>query len=108
MSCGNDIISWVERHHGTILMTHQGPDWLDARSANSVYPEIKPAGRFTVHLFGHMHENVIRSASSGGGKPLRQWQGCSLFGMEKFGEPPTIDRRHGYNLGRIEFLERGA
>lgn len=44
-----------------------------------VYPEINPAGRFAVHLFGHMHENVIRSQSHGGGPMVRQWQGPSLF-----------------------------
>jgi internalin A len=107
-SCGNDVTKWVEQHHATILMTHQGPDWLDAISLNNTYPEVNPAGRFAVHLFGHMHENVVRSTSTGGGKPIRQWQTCSLFGMEHFGEPPTIDRRHGYTAGRIEFSETEA
>jgi hypothetical protein len=50
-----------------------------------------------------MHENVVRGNSSGGGKTLWQWQGNSLFGMEKFGDPPTIDRRHGYSAGIISF-----
>ena len=101
--CDEDVPKWIGDHNACILMTHQGPEWLDGQSNSDVYPEINPAGRFAVHLFGHMHENVIRSTTIGGGKPLRQWQGCSLFGMEKFGEPPTLDRRHGYSLGRIEF-----
>jgi internalin A len=101
--CSDDIPAWVSAHSASILLTHQGPEWLDERLRNEAYPEINPAGRFAVHLFGHMHENVARSTSLGGGKPLRQWQACSLFGMEKFGEPPTFDRRHGYSAGRIEF-----
>jgi len=30
-------------------------------------------------------------------------QGCSVFGMEKFGDPPVTQRAHGYAAGRIEF-----
>jgi len=79
-------------------MTHQGPSWFDERSKNDVYSEINPAGRFAVHLFGHMHEAVLRTSLIGGGMPLRQWQGRSFFGMEKYGEPPTEQRRHGLGL----------
>jgi internalin A len=100
-----DAPRWVEGHAACILFSHQGPEWFNQRSMDDIYPEINPAGRFAAHLFGHMHENVVRTTLSGGGKPLRQWQGCSLFGMEKFGEPPAIDRRHGYCSGRIEFAE---
>jgi hypothetical protein len=97
---------WVKQHHLCLLMTHQGPDWLDETSGKSVYPEINPAGRFAVHLFGHMHENVVRGSSVGGGKIRWQWQGNSIFGMEKFGDPPSIDRRHGYSVGTIDLEEK--
>ncbi|MCI0723806.1 MAG: metallophosphoesterase [Acidobacteria bacterium] len=107
-ACGDDLPFWAKSHDACLLLTHQGPLWLDESSRNEVYPEINPAGRFAVHLFGHMHDHVVRSTSFGGGKPLRQWQGCSLFGMEKFGEPPTTDRRHGYSAGRIEFSGKTA
>lgn len=102
-ACGEDLPSWARQHDACILLTHQGPSWLDAPSKTQVYPEINPGGRFAVHLFGHMHETAIRSTSVGGGKPIRLWQTSSLFGLEKFGEPPTFDRRHGYSAGRIEF-----
>jgi hypothetical protein len=95
--------SWVRDHDVCLLMTHQGPEWLDERSRNAVYSEINPAGRFAVHLFGHMHENVARASSFGGGETLRHWQGSSLFGLEKFGDPPRDDRRHGYSAGTIDF-----
>ncbi len=55
-----------------------------------------------------MHENVVRGASVGGGETLWLWQGNSLFGLEKFGEPPTIDRRHGYSAGTIDFNGQSA
>lgn len=102
-ACGGDLPNWVKKHAACILLTHQGPAWLDEASNVHVYPEINPGGRFAVHLFGHMHETAIRSTSVGGGKPVRLWQTCSLFGLEKFGDPPTIDRRHGYSAGRLEF-----
>ena len=102
-ACGGDGPGWVAEHDVCLLLTHQGPEWLDTHSRDEVYSEINPAGRFAVHLFGHMHENVIRSTSTGGGKPLRQWQGNSLFSLEPWGEPPKFERRHGYAIGRIEF-----
>ncbi|HVT17618.1 MAG TPA: NACHT domain-containing protein [Thermoanaerobaculia bacterium] len=100
-----DMADWRAGHEACLLLTHQGPDWLDAHSREA-YAEINPAGRFAVHLFGHMHETVVRSTRQGGGKPLRQWQGCSLFGLERFGDPPRQDRRHGYGAGCLEFGTR--
>lgn len=108
-ACGGDLPTWTKKHDACILMTHQGPNWLNPNSATEAYMEINPAGRFAVHLFGHMHETIMRSTATGGGKVVRQWQGNSLFGLEKFGEPPqTEDRRHGYGAGRIEFDSEGA
>jgi len=102
-ACGGDLPAWTKAHDACILLTHQGPDWLDPSSATEAYTEVNPAGRFAVHLFGHMHETTLRSNATGGGEIVRQWQGNSLFGLEKFGEPPQTDRRHGYGAGRIEF-----
>jgi len=107
-ACGGDLPAWTKAHDACILMTHQGPDWFDPNSATEAYTEVNPAGRFAVHLFGHMHESTLRSTANGGGKVVRQWQGSSLFGLEKFGEPPQTDRRHGYGAGRIEFDNDGA
>lgn len=99
--CGGDGAKWVNDHHVAILMTHQGPDWLDKVSRTKIYSEINPAGRFAVHLFGHMHEHYAISRSVGGGSALRIWQGSSLFGLEHFGDANEEDRRHGYSAGQI-------
>ena len=107
-ACGEDLPAWAKAHDACILMTHQGPDWLEETSATEAYTELNPAGRFAVHLFGHMHVNTLRSTATGGGNIVRHWQGNSLFGLEKFGDPPQSERRHGYGAGRIEFDTDGA
>ena len=90
------------------MLTHQGPDWLTAACEKEGNTEIAPAGRFVAHLFGHMHETKILYQSVGGGQAVRLCQCRSVFGMEKYGEPPTIERSHGYAAGSIEFGERNA
>lgn len=104
----SDGPSWTQQHDISLLLTHHGPDWLQESIRNQVYPEINPAGRFAVHLFGHMHNNVARGSRSMGGATLWQWQGSSLFSVEKFGDPPRGDRRHGYSAGTIDFDSQAA
>ena len=89
-------------------MTHQGLDWLDKPSREGQYSQINPAGRFAVHLVGHMHEEIIRGYSQRGGAIVRHWQGNSLFGLEHYGDQEKQDRRHGYSAGTITFEESGA
>ncbi len=105
---GEAIDDWVKKHHVCLLLTHQGPDWLTAACEKEGNTEIAPAGRFVAHLFGHMHETKILYQSVGGGQAVRLCQCRSVFGMEKYGEPPTIERSHGYAAGSIEFGERNA
>lgn len=86
------------------MLTHQGPDWLTPEARKDGESEIVPAGRFAVQLFGHQHELEIQYTRKGGGaNPILLCQGCSVFGMDRYGEPPTIQRSHGYSAGRIEF-----
>lgn len=99
---GADI--WSKQHDVCLLLTHQGPDWLTPEARKHGELEIAPAGRFAAHLFGHQHETEITYLRKGGGsKPVLWCQGCSVFGMEKFGAPPVTQRAHGYAAGRIEF-----
>ncbi|MFL6234097.1 MAG: hypothetical protein ACJ76N_13260, partial [Thermoanaerobaculia bacterium] len=91
------------------LLTHQGPNWLTPEARKQGESEIAPAGRFAAHLFGHQHETDITYIRRGGSpQAVRLCQGCSVFGMEKFGDSPKTQRAHGYTAGRIEIDERDA
>lgn len=100
---GEDGVAWTAAHDACLLMTHQPPEWLDEPSLKKQYPAINPAGRFAAHLFGHMHEETLRGFSRGGGPVVRWWQGCSLFGLEHYGDQDQEDRRHGYSAGSLIF-----
>ncbi|HEX8690897.1 MAG TPA: tetratricopeptide repeat protein [Longimicrobium sp.] len=102
--CEGGVDVWSKQHDVCLLLTHQGPDWLTLHAQKHGETEIAPAGRFAVHLYGHQHETEITYIRRGGARnAVRLCQGCSVFGMEKFGETPTIQRAHGYAAGRIEF-----
>ena len=103
--CGGDGPAWAKKHDACLLLTHQGPQWLNGNALRTFMAEINPQGMFAVHLFGHEHELELESRALAGGKVRNAWQGTSLFGLEKFGEPPKIDRRHGYSAGRLDFWE---
>ncbi len=101
--CEGGVDVWTAQHDVCLLLTHQGPDWLTPEARKHGETEIAPAGRFAVQLFGHMHEADISYIRRGGNLNwTRPCQGCSVFGMDKFGDPPTVQRAHGYAAGRIE------
>jgi tetratricopeptide (TPR) repeat protein len=101
--CEGGVDAWSKQHDVCLLLTHQGPNWLTPEAREQGESEIAPAGRFAVHLFGHQHETDISYTHRGGSRQAaRLCQGCSVFGMEKFGDPPKIQRAHGYTAGRIE------
>lgn len=102
--CERGIDVWTKQHDVCFLLTHQGPDWLTPEARKHGESEIAPAGRFAVQFFGHQHElNLSYVRVGGSAKVTRLCQSNAVFGMEKFGEPPTIQRAHGYSAGRIEF-----
>lgn len=103
-ACGGNGAAWADRCDVALLMTHHPPSWLDASSHDDHLREhIAPAGRFAVHLFGHMHEGSASSIAESGAEAQRLWQGPSLFGLEKAG-PNKVTRAHGYTAGRIEIV----
>jgi tetratricopeptide (TPR) repeat protein/predicted phosphodiesterase len=107
--CGRAADDWVANHSVCLLLTHQGPDWLSPDALRHGQTEIAPAGRFALHLYGHMHEAKIQYTRTGGPNAVRECQSHSLFGMEMRGEPPTtLARNHGYSVGRIEFIDHHA
>lgn len=107
--CGGAVDDWVKRHDVCLLLTHQGPDWLTSEAHEHGASEIAPAGRFGAHLYGHMHATRLQTVRIGGNPDaVRLLQGCSVFGMEKYGEPPTLTRTHGYMAGKITFADGQA
>jgi tetratricopeptide (TPR) repeat protein len=107
--CEGGVDAWSKQHDVCLLLTHQGPGWLTPEAREHGESEIAPAGRFAVHLFGHQHETDISYTHRGGSRQaVRLCQGCSVFGMEKFGDPPKTQRAHGYTAGRIELGENEA
>lgn len=99
-ACGGDGPRWSGEHDACFLLTHHPPDWLHEESRKMLHGEIAHPGRFAVHLFGHMHEGVSRSYSENGYDERNEWQGRSLFGLEKTRE--GLDRSHGYSAGSLE------
>ena len=104
----SDGPAWAGEHDLCLLMTHQGIDWLDDASRDDVYPEINPAGRFAIHLFGHMHEEIIRGEYIRGGEMRQFWQGNSLFSREPIDDGSVFERRHGYAAGSLVFDQDDA
>lgn len=98
-----DVQSWCMKHEATLLLTHQGPEWLTDHALAELRHEINPPGRFTLHLYGHEHVMNVQSRSYFGGPTQNSWQGSSLFSMEPIESRPEItERRHGYALGRLD------
>ncbi len=109
--CPDGIDRWHADHDLCLLLTHQGPDWLtpEARAQGDSAIAPAPAGRFALHLFGHMHEARLEAIRRGANpEAVQLCQGCSVFGMEHFGEPPRLHRAHGYSAGQVLFTDSGA
>ncbi len=105
-ACEGDGPAWLKSVDFALLMTHHPPDWLSPAAREHFFGEVTTPGRFTAHIYGHMHEHQTTSLSIGGAAVRRQVQASSLFGLESFGDG-KIDRRHGYSAGRITVDDRG-
>jgi predicted MPP superfamily phosphohydrolase len=105
-ACGGHGPDWVKQHDACLLLTHHPVDWLYPQAKSHFEDEIHaPPERFALHLFGHMHDANLSVIAQGGGQPRRRLQGCSLFGMETWGED-ELKREHGYSLCEIELEDR--
>lgn len=102
--CGGGAPRWLERLHTAILLTHHPREWLHSDYQVEFNNEIAPAGRFFLHLYGHMHEPASEYIRIGGDDTLRIAQGASLFGVEHYRSQnqAKISRIHGYSAGRLE------
>ncbi len=97
---GGDPDGWARGCDASILVTHHPHEWLHQSFPATWDSDINPAGRFDLHLFGHMHEPDVRNTSRGGGPTRRNVQAASLFGLETFGDD-SHHRIQGYALHRI-------
>ncbi len=100
--CGkNDEVDWWIRHHACILMTHHGPAWID----KNLYPEVRRSNRFTVHLFGHTHEEKWLNIVEDGKENGHSCQCPAIISLETYngGQGDKIKRTHGYVAGSIMF-----
>ncbi len=105
-ACGGDGAAWAVQHDSCLVLTHHPLNWLSPRSRKAFLGEIMIPGRFTAHLFGHMHEHAVESLGQGGFEPRTSIQASSLFGLEFFGT--AQHRSHGYCAGRIEVANSGG
>ncbi|WP_175806907.1 metallophosphoesterase [Burkholderia cenocepacia] len=100
----NNPPEWCNKHEVNFLITHHPPTWLAPDALQHFNTEINPAGRFTSHFYGHMHEASLTTVYHGGGSGRKSFQSPSLFGMEFLADGKT-DRVHGYSLGKIQLGE---
>ncbi|MEE8523302.1 MAG: SUMF1/EgtB/PvdO family nonheme iron enzyme [Thermoanaerobaculia bacterium] len=89
-----------ERCDQSLLLMHQPPQWLCERGRQIFDGEIYPGGRFTLCLYGHMHEPDSRFRAEAGGKPRAFFQSPSLFGLEKWGTSGET-RAFGVTWGQL-------
>ncbi|WP_080747000.1 metallophosphoesterase family protein [Comamonas thiooxydans] len=96
----NNPDDWVKSNTINLLVTHHPVDWFHQSAREHFHSEINPPGRFTAHLYGHMHKQDILSLAIGGGTIKRSFQAASLFGLRKISHL-NIDRSHGYSLNNL-------
>ncbi len=102
----NDPTSWCLKNNLNLLVTHHPVDWLHSASQKTFLETIDPSGRFTAHLFGHMHDPACGSLSKGGSAKKLSIQAASLFGLENSADGAI--RLHGYSLNGIELHDDGT
>lgn len=102
-----DPDAWCSANHVNLLVTHHPESWLAEPALQHLHSEIYPPGRFSAHLFGHMHEPDIRASRNGGSAERNSVQAASLYGLRKYGHG-RFDRIHGYSGSRLEFHEDGG
>lgn len=93
---------FVQHHDVNLLVTHHPKNWLHPNTPSSWDNDINPAGRFDLHLFGHMHAPDASALAQGGSLPRRSAQAASLFGLEKYGDN-KYERIQGYAVHEVTF-----
>lgn len=90
----DDPEDWCRAKDVRLVVTHHPVEWLTQSSRGLWNSEIAPAGRFDLHLYGHMHVHAATATAFGGSQSRRQLQGSSVFGLEYV--DGSKQREHGY------------
>lgn len=98
----NNPDRFVRKNDVNLLITHHPKSWLYPNTPSSWDNDINPAGRFDLHLFGHMHVPDASALAQGGSLSRRSAQAASLFGLEKYGDNKH-ERVQGYAVHEIQF-----
>ncbi|MEO6635817.1 MAG: metallophosphoesterase [Devosia sp.] len=98
-AANGDPEAWCRSHDINLIVTHHPTDWLHPSSVALWEGEVAPAGRFDLHLFGHMHEHAGQVTTHGGSPTRRAIQASSVFGLDRIDGKQR--RTHGYSVGEI-------
>ncbi|MGX7925911.1 metallophosphoesterase [Tsuneonella sp. HG094] len=91
--------NWLSGREVNLVATHHPSEWLSTTGLEAWQDDIASPGRFSAHLFGHMHEHRMVRTSTGGSAPRTSIQAASLLGLERIGN--GLQRTHGYSLIQI-------
>ena len=83
-----------------LLLQHHPREWLSRQGREIFDKGIYPPERFTVGLFGHLHEARSEMWSFSGSKPRYFFQAPSLMGLEHYGTGRE-SRAFGYAWGEV-------
>ncbi|NML35188.1 metallophosphoesterase [Paraburkholderia antibiotica] len=103
----NNPPAWCDQNQVNFLVTHHPTFWLSPEASRHFQSEIYPSGRFTAHLYGHMHEPDQTTIYRGGDRGRKTFQSSSLFGIEHLADGKT-ERAHGYAIGQIVLSDTDA
>lgn len=102
------VAKWAKAHHAAFLLTHHPPEEMSRTARNHLESIVDPAGTFTAHLYGHVHEPIVEEIVIAHSPTRRMLGGASMFGLPKKNEGDSRDPRnriHGYSAGRLDIPE---
>lgn len=103
----DDATIWAKGQDINLLVTHHPLDWLHPESLRLFNQEVDVSGRFSAHMYGHMHVAGAYQQGHLGMQSKRSLQSASMFGLEHFGSN-NEDRKHGYSLNIIDVEDSGS
>ena len=102
------VTNWASAHHAAFLLTHHPPEGMSRIARGHLESAVDPAGTFTAHLYGHIHEPIIEEKAFARSPTRRMLGGASMFGLPMKNEGDSRDPRnriHGYSAGRLDIPE---